>query len=238
MPSLAVAEKSPARRRTLSIPTLLLVFFACILVGGGLTYGALALGRTNNQPAQPITLRVASSPTAAASPTATSTNQLQAPTSFLTLNNTDVGVSVKYPSNWVIDPPQKTTQSAYFDAHPSPQNGLIINVERFTTSASGSFTSTSDVNNNNIAGLQSVTGLTNFQSVQPATPQQSAGGMQWDEQDVTFDNTNGQLFHFVTIAVLYKQQYYDIFYSAPDSQFNEAYQKFFQPILSSLKFLS
>lgn len=236
----ASAEKLPGRKSTLGAPAILLLFLVSILIGGGLTYGLLALGRGNTQAPTPITLHPAS--TAAASPGAASPtpsgNQLPTPASFLTVTNQDVGISVKYPSDWVLDPPQKTTQSAYLDMHPSQQNGLIMNLERYTSSASNSFKSTNDVNDNNIAQLQGVTGLTNFQSVQPTAPQQAAAGVQWDEKDVTFNNSNGLLFHFATIAVHYKNQYYDIFYSAPGSEFNEAFQKYFQPMLSSLKFLT
>src|SRR5579864_1140336 len=129
------AEKLTARKNSLSAPTVLLLFFVSILVGGGLTYGLLALGRGNTQPTPPLTLHVSSTPAASATPgsitpTPTTTNQLPTPTSFLTLSTNvanDVGISVKYPSSWAIDPPQKSSQSTYLDLHPSPQNGLIMN---------------------------------------------------------------------------------------------------------------
>jgi hypothetical protein len=239
----AATQKS-ARKGTLGVPAILLLFIVSILVGGGLTYGLLALGRGNNQSqARPITLHLSSSPTATAgtgqvSPTPTTTNQLPTPTSFLTVSNADVGMSVKYPSDWVLDPPQKSTQSAFIGLHPSVQNGLFFGLQRISTSTSASITTTGEVNDSNLAQLQSAPGVSNFQVIQPATAQQSAGGVQWDEKDATFDNQNGITFHLSSIAVLHKGQYYDILYYAPGTIFNEAMQKYFHPMLNSLKFLS
>jgi hypothetical protein len=235
-----------ARKGTVSAPIILLLFIASILVGGGLTYGLLALGRGNSQaPTAPITLHPATTPTATAtagtqqiSPSATTTNELPTPTSFLTVSNTDVGMSVKYPSDWVLDPTQKTAQSVFIGLHPSQQNGLFLGLQRISTSTSASITDTGEVNDSNLAQLQSAPGVSNFQVVQPAAAQQSAAGVQWDEKDATFSNQNGVSFHLSSIAVLYKAQYYDILYYAPDSVYNEAMQKYFQPMLTSLKFLS
>lgn len=241
-PSLA-ATKPATRRGGPGIPALIGLFLICVVVGGGLTFGLLKLGNTNNQSPAPVILHINTTPAATTgtgqvSPTPTTTDQLPTPSSFLTLTNNDVGVSLKYPSDWAIDPPQLTSQSAVIDTHPSTQNGLLMNLERFTTSASANFKTTSDVNNNNITQIQNISGLTNFQNVQPTSPRQAAGGVEWDEEDITFSNSSGIVFYFVTIAVKYKNQYYDIFYSAPKNVYNEAYQKYYQPMLSSLKFLS
>jgi hypothetical protein len=239
-----LAAQKSARKGTLGAPAILLLFIASILVGGGLTYGLLALGRGNSQaPTAPITLHVGASPTATAgsgqaSPTATTTNQLPTPTSFLTVKNADVGMSVKYPSDWVLDPTQKSSQSTFIGLHPSQQNGLFLGLQRISTSTSASISNTGVVNDSNLAQLQSAPGVANFQVVQPATPQQSAAGVQWDEKDATFANQNGVSFHLSSIAVRYKGQYYDILYYAPDSVYNEAMHKYFQPMLTSLQFLS
>ncbi|HEV2580567.1 MAG TPA: zinc ribbon domain-containing protein [Ktedonobacteraceae bacterium] len=243
-PSLA-GTKPSTRRGSLGIPAMIAIFLVCVVVGGGLTFGLLKLEGANNQSPAPVILHINTTPAATStpggaqvSPTATTTNQLPTPTSFLILSNNDVGLSFKYPSTWAIDPPQLTTQSAVIDTHPSTQNGLLMNLERFSTSGSANFKTTGDVNNNNITQIQNISGLTNFQNVQPTSPQQAIGGVQWDEQDITFSNSNGVVFYFVTIAVKYKNQYYDIFYSAPQNVFSEAVQKYYQPMLSSLKFLS
>ena len=110
--------------------------------------------------------------------------------------------------------------------------------DSISTSTSASISNTGEVNDSNLAQLQSAPGVSNFQVVQPAAPQQSAAGVQWDEKDATFANQNGVGFHLSSIAVRYKGQYYDILYYAPDSVYNEAMQKYFQPMLTSLKFLS
>lgn len=239
------AAKPPVRRSSIGIPAMILIFLVCIAIGGGLTFGLLQLGKTNNQSGSNTVVHLGSTPatsntpvTGGVSPTPTAGDQLPTPASFTPLSNSDVNVSLKYPSDWTVDPPTTTTQSAYIDLHPNPQNGLIINVEHFSTSGSASFKTTSDVNNNNITQLEGVSGLTDFQNVKPATSAQQIGGSRWDEEDVTFQNSNGVTFYFVTIATQYKGQFYDIFYSAPQPLFAEAVQKYFQPMLSSLKFLT
>ena len=60
----------------------------------------------------------------------------------------------------------------------------------------------------------------------------------WDEQDSTFSTTQGLLYHLVSIAVQHNQLYYDILYYAPTVVYNEAVQKYFQPMLDSVQFQS
>jgi hypothetical protein len=241
-PALAVAaEKAPVRKRSLSIPAMLLLFFIAILVGGGVTFGLLQLGKEPGQPPRPVTLNVTPAATTGAgqvSPTPTTTDQLPTPSTYVNASSANVGLSFKYPSNWTLEPAQSTAQSNYLDLHPTTFSGFLLQIERFTPSGSTSFKSTGDVNTNNIEQIKSGSGLTNFQDVQPPSPQQKVAGVEWDEQDITFDNSDGVTFYFVTIAVNYKNLYYDIVYFAPQSVFSEAIQKYYQPMLSSLQFLT
>ncbi len=46
------------------------------------------------------------------------------------------------------------------------------------------------------------------------------------------------MFHLTTIAVQHNQLYYDILYYAPAIVYNEAMQKYFQPMLDSIQFQS
>ncbi|GAC1519623.1 MAG: hypothetical protein NVS3B14_21670 [Ktedonobacteraceae bacterium] len=228
----------------MSIPAVLMLFIISILIGGGLTYGILALqGHTNasaQKPLPPISLTPrAATTTGYSTPTPTAqTNQLPTPTSFQTISNADVGVSTKYPSDWTADPPQKNSVSAIFDVHPAQQNGIIVFFERYTSSTSATFKSTSDVNQVNLSQFQNIQGISNFQVIPSPTSQQTIGGAQWDQQDATFSNSNNVVFHITTFAVQYKHLYYDIVYSAPTDVYNEAVQKYFQPMLAAVKFLS
>ena len=235
VPKSAVAQK----KSSLSIPAIIGLFLVSILIGGGVTFGILyANGQRLSlgpQPAQPAvqlpTPNASSTPTPQAS-------QLPTPTSFQTITNADVGISMKYPSDWVTDPAQKTSSSVYVGIHPQQRIGILMDIERFSPGASATVASTSDINQANLAQFQNAQGFSNFRIVQPATPQPTIGGVQWDEMDATITNSQGTLFHLTTIAVQHNKLYYDIFYIAPNVNYNEAEQKYFQPMLNSVKFLS
>ncbi len=222
---------------------ILLLFLASILVGGGLTFGILTLqSHANTQgPLPPITLKqptpTATTPGSTATPTTTGT-QLPTPTSFQTLNNTNVGVSTKYPAGWTVDAAQSTTTSTIFGVHPVEHNGIFISFERYSNTGSASFHTTGDVNQLNLSQFQGASGISNFQVIKSATSKQMVGGTPWDQQDASFSNSSNVVFHLTTIAVQYKHLYYDIVYFAPDSVYNEAVQKYFQPILTSFTFLA
>ena len=243
-PDYAPIEREPERPRrksgSLGLPMVLLLLFVSILVGGGLTYGVLALQNNGNssRPAHAISL----TPAAAQSPAATTTpgaqgTTLPTPSSFHPISSTDIGVSTQYPSDWTADAPQKSTTSTIISVHPTQPDGIAISFERFTQTTSATIKSTNDVNQNNFAQFQAIQSVSNFKAVTPAAAQQTIGGAQWDEQDATF-SSNNVVYHLTTIAAQYKQMYYDIVYFAPDSVYGQAVQKYFQPMLSSFKFLS
>lgn len=238
--------RPPSRKGALGIPAILGLFIVSILIGGGMTLGLLALqGHFNQTPPPAVALHLGSTPTATASPQASpsavgtsQTNLLPTPSTFLTIKNTDVGLSIKYPSDWVLDPVQKNGQDAFLSMHPSVQNGVFIALQKYGTTSSTQFHSTSDVNSNNLTQFQTVQGVTSVQPIQATTPQQTVGGTAWDEMDATFTTTNGNTYHLTTIAVQYKKLFYNILYYAPQQVYAEAVQKYFQPMLSSIKFLA
>jgi len=214
-----------------------------ILIGGGLTFGILyANGQRLAFGTEP-TLKPVQLPTQSASSTPGSLtptpqgNQLPTPTAFQTINSTDLGISMKYPSDWVMDPAQKNVDSSYLGVHPQQQQtGMYLVIERYTTSGSAKISNASSINQANLAQFQSQQNISNFQIVSPTSPQRSVGGIEWDEQDATFSNTNNVSFHMTTIAVLYKKLYYDILFYSPVSIYDEAVQKYFLPMLNSFKF--
>jgi hypothetical protein len=240
-PIVVESEGAPKKSR-LGIPAIIGLFLLSILIGGGLTFGILyANGQQLSLGPQPIQapLRlptpVPSSTSGSLTPTAQG-NQLPTPTAFQTITSSDLGISMKYPADWVTDPAQKTLNSTYFDIHPQQNIGVFISFERFTSSASAKLATTSDVNQVNLEQIQSVQGIVNFQIIKSTMPQRTIGGVQWDEQDATFSNSNNVAFHFTTIAVQYKKLYYDIFFYSRAPAYDEAMQKYFLPIFNSFKF--
>jgi hypothetical protein len=238
VPRSAVAPKTSR----LGIPAIIGLFVLSILIGGGLTFGILytngqrlSFGTQPTLPPVQLPTRSASSTPGSLTPTAQG-NQLPTPTAFQTVTSTDLGISMKYPSDWVTDPAQKTAVSTLFDIHPRQQIGIFISFERFSSSASGKLATTNAVNQNNFALIQTAQGVTSFQIIQSSTQQRSIGGVKWDEQDATFNNSNNVTFHLTTIAVQYKKLYYDILFYTPVSTYDEAIQKYFLPMFSSFKF--
>ena len=61
---------------------------------------------------------------------------------------------------------------------------------------------------------------------------------QWQEQDAVFSNTNGVPFHLTTVAVQHNHLYYDIVFYSPTVYYDEAMQKYFQPMFDSFQFQS
>lgn len=248
MPS--ALETSGAKKARMGIPSLLLLFLVTILVGGGATFGVLASQGYSpfSRPAPQKSIRLTlTTPTVAGSPTTTGTsptpsgtgqtNQLPPVLVYQKLNNADTGISLEYPSTWVVGSPQKDTNSTFFTIQPSQRLGLFIAFTRYTSSASSQLTSTSDVNQGNLTGFQSAQGVTNFKLGQ-GTTQDSIGGISWDQQDASFGTTSGLLFHATSIAVQYKQLYYEILFYAPDQVYQEAMTKYYTPMLQSFKFLT
>ncbi len=242
------AGRPASRKGSLGVPAILGLFIVSILIGGGMTLGLLALqGHFNQTPPPAVSLHLGSTPTATAtaspqaSPSAvgtTQTNLLPTPSTFLTIKNTDVGLSIKYPSDWVLDPVQKNGQDTALSMHPSVQNGVLIALQRFGTTSSTQLQTTSAVNSTILYQFQTSQNVTGLTQIQSPTPQQTLGGTSWDEMDATFTTTNGNTFHLTTIAVEYKKLFYNILYYAPQQIYAEAVQKYFQPMLSSIKFLA
>ena len=166
------------------------------------------------------------------------TNQLPTPASFQKITSSEVGMTLKYPIEWPKATPQSTSASVVLAFHPQQNNGIDLFIERFSSAASATLSSANNVNQNNMSSFQGAQGINNFHIVTPSSPQLTVGGAQWDEQDATFTTTAGLTFHLTNIAVQHNQLYYDILYYAPAVVYNEAMQKYFQPMLDSIQFQS
>lgn len=223
-----------------------------VLVGAGLTLGSLyANGQIAAQaPVKPVTLPKATAtatatvptPGTSASPTAT-TDQLPTPTSFQNISktgSTDLQASLQFPSDWQEDTPQVTNGTTEINFHPQ-QIPINFGVARFSSSDSATITSADDLNQVQISGLQSAQGVSNLQSMNPVVQQRTIGNEAWPEQDATFDlaTSGGTVqFHISSISTQHNKVYYNIVFYSPSSVYNEALQKYFQPIFTSFQFTS
>lgn len=235
---------SRPKRSARSVLIITALFILVPLIGIGATLGTLWYNgafpaRTVNASLALPTLTPQQTPGTSSTPAPTApaqTNQLPTPASFQKITSSEVGMTLKYPIEWVKEVPQ-STNSIVLAFHPQQKNGIDLFIERFSPAASATLSSTNVVNQNNLTSFQTAQGINNFHTITPPSPQLTVGGVQWDEQDATF-SANGLTFHLTTIAVQHNQLYYDILYYAPAVVYNEAMQKYFQPMLDSIQFQS
>jgi hypothetical protein len=241
LPAAKIVQKPKRSARGVILMVAIFLLTPVVAVGatlGTLWYnGQLPISTTTHATVSKSTQPTPGTSGSLVTPTAQG-NQLPTPTSFQTANSSQVGVSLKYPSGWVADAAQVTTNSSAVGFHPQQQDGIYISVERITAKSSATIGSTSQLNQSNLAQFQNAQGIVNFQTLPAATPQRSIGGAQWDEQDASFSNANNVPFHLTTIAVQHNHLYYDILFYSPQTYYDEAMQKYFQPMFDSFQFQS
>ena len=226
------------------------VIVLTLLVGVALTYGVLYLNgqiaANTAGPSHLVTIpKPTVQPTAVSSSSTPSTSSLPTPTSFSTMSSDhqkSIGVLVKYPSDWIEEPPAAATSSGTVVAvfHPQQALGIAIYVGKFSVSASGVSTTTA-LNQGLISTIYTgngSSGNTNLQAVQSATPHRTIAGEQWDEQDATFSDSNSVLMHISSITVKHGSFFYSFIFQAPDLYYSDVLQKYVPPMLDSFKFLS
>ncbi len=242
--SATVADREVAPKKSrLGIPAIIGLFVLSILIGGGLTLGILyANGQQLSfgpQPAQaPVQLPTPgpSSTSSPLTPTAQG-NQLPTPTAFQTLTSSDLGISLKYPSDWQKTGPTQTQNSnVEFSVRPQQQLGMEVRIQRFSVSNSASIASPTSANQASMTAFGQFQGVTNLQPTTSSQP--TIGGVQWDEQDAKFTGPNNVQYDFATLAVKHNNRYFVMFLYSPDMFYKEAAQKYFQPMFNSFKFLS
>ncbi len=251
MQSVAAATAKPQSRPKRSAAGVLsivaLLIFTPIL-GAALTLGVLyANGQfppRSVKPAQVVVPPAQPSPAATGTPnpSASSTpssqsNLLPTPTSFQTATNSQMSISIKYPSDWIADPAQTNGSGDIVIDFRSQQVPVELAIEKFSAATSAQLSSTTMVNQSVLQGFSTAQGVSNFQLLTNTPRQLQAGNITWDEQDANFQG-NGTLFHLVSLTVKHGKIYYNIIYYAPEVAYQEAIQKYFQPMLSSFKFLS
>lgn len=231
------------KKNRLGIPAIIGLFFLSILIGGGLTFGILYLnGQRLSFGPQP-TLKLLKLPTPGTSSTAVSLtptpqgNQLPTPTAFQSATNKDLGISLQFPSDWIQDPAQKTTSgNTSVSYHPQQNLPVSMFIARLSSSVSAQVTDTNEVNQANIQGFGTNNNLLNFKALTNTPQHRTIGGISWDEQDATYSTSSGLLIHVVSISVKHNAIYYNILYFAPDSAYDEAFQKYYSPMLNSFTF--
>ncbi len=170
-------------------------------------------------------------------PSTTQGNQLPAPSSFSKTSDKDLNVSLQYPSGWQAGPPDKSSTTVAVGIYPS-QKYVIFVVERYLGSALSQITDSRSLNQSTIDAIGSQVGATGMQNVPASNAQPTIGGAKWDEMDVTFSDTNGSKEYLTSISVMHNKSYYNITFLTLDSLHAEAMQKYIQPMLNSVQFLS
>jgi hypothetical protein len=243
----ATQTKSNVTARGVLIAVAVLVLVP--LLGAAITLASLYTngqlkGPANTQtvvlPTPAATTSASTASTPAANSTRVATNQLPAASSFKkSIGAPNLGIALQYPTNWAEDAPQTSTTSDYVRWHPQQtQYGILFVLQRFSTSTSTNFSSADDLNQQLIQSFSTTQGVHSLQTLQTTNPQPSIGGTTWSEQDAGYLNDNGIQIRFTAISVEHNKLYYNIVLIAPYIYYNEAMQKYIQPMFDSLKFLA
>lgn len=249
-PDIDEPERIRRKPGSLSLPLVLLLLFGSILVGGGLSYGALALQNRNNgpQPNRVISLTPPASPTAAPSSTpgttlsptpSTAGNQLPTPISFQNGVSTDLGITMKFPSGWIQEKTQQGSNGNKDIAfHPSTQLPVSMIVLQISAANSAQITNASDINTANIQEFGTANSLSSPQISTNTPTSRTIGGVTWAEEDAVFTTSSGTAYHVVSLTAKHKVYYYNILYFAPSTAYDEAMAKYYSKMLDSFQFTS
>ena len=232
-----------------TVLTIALILLITLLVGVGGTLGVLASqGRFLSHSVastKKVIVPQAQATSAAttgtqATPAATAAaqgNQLPTPTSFKSTSVKDVNAALEYPTGWVQEALQKSTEGTSLGIRSPQQIGISFFLMRFSTSTSATITSPDQINQSNVQGFSQVSGVSNMQT-QPSTGSApTIGGTSWMELDATFTNNSIKM-DLVSISVKHSSVYYNIAIVAPDVYYTEAMQKYIQHMFTTFKFLS
>lgn len=242
--NLSTAKIAPRPRRPLSSILLVIALLILVpLVGVGATLGILwTNGQFSTTPTR-ASVQVPTPQPSAATPSTTATSgQLPTPTSFQTISSTSsntLGIAMKYPGGWIETPTTQPTQYGLVSAdfHPQQQLGIDLTIKRIPSKSLTGAT-IQDVNQANIDSFGTDQNVKNLHTITSPATQQTVGGVQWTEQDAGFSDPNSVAYHFTVLSVLHNQYYYSFTFYAPNNNYAEAMQKYFQPMLNSFQFHS
>jgi hypothetical protein len=227
------SEQQGGRRNLLTTIAVLLLI---PLLGASTTFGILYF---NNQLGKTETPSISH----ISSPQVSSSEALPTPAAFKDTEakfNDALKASLKYPADWVVGPLDQSTTDIIVLPLLSEQIGIQIYVQRISGQTASTATVTpAEINSARLQDLaQKYSGA---QQVTAQNAKPTIGGDLWDESEATFtdpQSTQTGKIHYTTIAVKHKTEIYTIQALALDSTYQEALQKYIQPILTSFKFLA
>lgn len=226
------SEKSQRSARTILLIAVVLIVVP--LLGAALTLGSLYLhGQLG-----PGSTTAASSAKATSAP---SGHQLPDPQNFqkLTSISSTIGLTLSYPSNWVAEPPQVSTDTNYnyVDLHPQQQTlNILFVIIRYSALASTKFSSADDMNQQTLQSISGQQGFNNMQAAQTASPPRTISGTTWAEADATYTDDSGNAMRLLSISAQHNKLYYNVVVLIPNVYYDEAMQKYIQPMFSSIQF--
>ena len=241
VPSRVKAESKPRRTAGGIISVIAVIVLAPII---GILIAFAATGRTASPTPAPAPAKTSSSSSgqqqnaATPAPATTGNQPLPTPTSFKTAKDTNVNISLLYPADWTQGSPKQTTTATSLNIASQNQIGISFFVTHFNDSASTSITNADQLNQSNIQQLTQFQDVHNLQNVQAANNQPSIAGAKWIEKDATFSDSTNTKTRFSTISVQHGKSYYVIYFFIPEGIYTEAMQKYVNPMLNSIKFLS
>jgi hypothetical protein len=242
-PSSRSAEKSG--RSIGKVMSAVLILLIPLIIGVGGTLGVLASqGHFSSAPATTKKVVVAQvQATPAATPAATAAaqgNQLPTPTSFKLASVKDVNVALEYPSSWVQDALQKSTDGTSLGIHPpqTEQIGISFFLMRFSTSTSATISNPDQINQSNVQQFSQLSGVSDMQTLPSTSPAPMIGGISWTELDASFMNSSNVKLDLMSMSVDHNKIYYNIAVVVPDVYYTEAMQKYIEHMYTTFKFLS
>jgi hypothetical protein len=230
-----------------SAGTVLLTIAVLILVpilGAMLTLGSLYLhGQlgTRTTPAASNAGSTGQAQQQAANATPTTGDQLPDPQSFqkLTSISSTIGLTLSYPSNWVVEPPKVSTDNNYVRLYPQQQQiNILFVINRYSAQASTNFSSADDMNQQTLQLISSQQGFNNVQESKTPPPPRMISNTPWTEADATYTDDNGNNMHILSLSVEHNKMYYNVVVLIPDVYYNEAMTKYILPMFNSIQFVS
>ncbi len=246
--SVAPVQAPPSRyvekstRSLGKVMSAVLILLIPLVIGVGGTLGVLASqGRFSSTPAAAKKVTVAQvQATPAATPAASQGNQLPTPTSFKSATAKDVNIALEYPSTWVQDAPQKTTNGTILAIHPPQQEQIVVgfSVTRYIDSFSATLSGASEINQGIALDFGQQNNLTNQQTMSSTGDLPPIGGAVWTKLETSYLTSGNNKIDLMTASVLHNKDYYNIYVYAPDVYYPEAMQKYIQHMFVTFKFLS
>jgi hypothetical protein len=239
-----IARPAPAMRRARSWLVTIALLILSSLLGSGVVLASLwSNGYFARQAAQrAVTIPSGPSTTSIAGTSQTGSNVLPTPSSFKPLSQASsqsLGLTLSFPGDW-----QEGTLTTGSDGSKTlvlqPPASFSIPLGLFVAQWSNqdNIPDVNQLNNLLVVAFAQGSQLGTPQVLTNTPQQRSIGGVTWAEEDVSFPLNNNASLHLVTISVQYKGHYYSLQFFADGNVFDEAMQKYYDPMLNSLKFLS